>query len=254
MTLKPIDTTPGGAPTAHSSSGLVQPMFHTASATSDANGNITFTFDGVFTGQILIGSFSCPSAPYNAQFTAYNNSQEVYSWQSSNNPGPLRVSENQQITVSGTGLVPSTQYVMNWVGYSTVGGFAPQIVPASHTDVVLSTNQGGISGQSYVVLNSTQVTVLSAPPVGFAYRLHSILLQGFQSSGYAGASADGSIVALEVGGGNSYLTLVNFLTGQTAAYYQNMNGMLIRGEIQFYMTNGSFYGARIDIRYDLIQI
>ncbi|MDA8380967.1 MAG: hypothetical protein M0020_09110, partial [Actinomycetota bacterium] len=99
MTLNPIATPAADAPTAHSSSGLVQPMFHTASATSDANGNITFTFGGVFTGQILIGSFSCPSAPYTAQFTAYNNSQEVYSWQSSNNPGPLRVNENQQITV-----------------------------------------------------------------------------------------------------------------------------------------------------------
>ena len=174
MTLKPIDTPSVGTPTAHSSSGLVQPMFHTASATSDTNGNITFTFGGVFTGQILIGSFSCPSAPYTAQFTAYNNSQEVYSWQSSNNPGPLRVSENQQITVSGTGLVPSTQYVMNWVGYSTVGGFAPQIVPASHTDVVISTNQGGLQiARAYSPYN-TAVTLLPTPPTSYAYRIHAV--------------------------------------------------------------------------------
>ncbi len=175
MSLHPIATTARQHPTPSSSTGLVQPMFNTASATSDGEGNITFTFGAAFTGQILIGSFSCPSAPYTAQFTAYDNSQEVYSWQSSNNPGPLRVAENQQITVEGTGLVASTTYVMNWVGYSTVSGFAPQIVPESHSDVVLATNQGGLEQIGNFSLSgiSTQA-VLPTPPNGFAYRIHSI--------------------------------------------------------------------------------
>ena len=251
MTLKPIDTPSVGTPTAHSSSGLVQPMFHAASATSDASGNITFTFDSVFTGQILIGSFSCPSAPYAAQFTAFNNSQEVYSWQSSNNPGPLRASENQQITVSGTGLEPSTQYVMNWVGYSTVGGFAPQIVPESHSDVSITTNQGGFAS-SYTVLPFNVVTaILPAPASGFAYRIHSI-------NTYFGTSPttswDFTIYSLGqsfnsyllVGAGdstNGYNAISNFL----------LNGLLVNNAIEG-LQGGFANGLEIVIHYDVIQI
>ena len=250
MTMRPIQTPPpSGTPTAHSSSGLVQPMFNTASATSDTSGNITFTFGGVFTGQILIGSFSCPSAPYTAQFTAYNNSQEVYSWQSSNNPGPLRVSENQQVTVSGTGLVPSTLYVMNWVGYSTVGGFAPQIVPASHTDVVISTNQGGLQGIEAVVA-SGETTILNAAPVGYAYRLHSFSVQ---VSGVA-ASAAGYLLLIDFGTSPStkfYAT--SWTSGQILSTTTLINGLLCQGPIAVYFSGG-YPQVMVDLRYDLIQI
>ena len=251
MTLKPIDTPSVGTPTAHSSSGLVQPMFHTASATSDTNGNITFTFGGVFTGQILIGSFSCPSAPYTAQFTAYNNSQEVYSWQSSNNPGPLRVSENQQITVSGTGLVPSTQYVMNWVGYSTVGGFAPQIVPDNHTDVVISTNQGGLQGVEVDAAASTETTLLPNCSPGFAYRIHSFQ---FQSLG-TGATAAGYLVLIDFGTTPSSTKIFSYAwaSGQVLATTQLINGLLCQGSIAVYVSTG-FPQVQVDLRYDVIQI
>ena len=250
MTLKPIDTPSVGTPTAHSSSGLVQPMFHTASATSDTNGNITFTFGGVFTGQILIGSFSCPSAPYTAQFTAYNNSQEVYSWQSSNNPGPLRVSENQQITVSGTGLVRETLYVMNWVGYSTVGGFAPQIVPASHTDVTISTNQGGLFAVQAASSPSGGVQVLPAPPVGMIYRLH---LLGINSQGVASTSAGWFFVETTGSVQNTgYLYNGVFASGQAVSANASLNGVLADGPITFEVL-GSFT-IYLDLRYDLVQL
>ena len=246
MTLKPIDTPSVVTPTAHSSSGLVQPMFHTASATSDANGNITFTFGGVFTGQILIGSFSCPSAPYTAQFTAYNNSQEVYSWQSSNNPGPLRVAENQQITVVGTGLVANTTYVMNWVGYSTVSGFAPQVVPDSHTDVVISTNQGGLQIASITAPANQYNEILAAPPAGFAYRIHSITV------GPGLSTSSGEILVGSQGG--PYWFAYPVTANQYICSTSLMNGLLVDQPIWAFSVAQAGIDVSISINYDVIQI
>lgn len=221
-------------------------MFNTASATSDSKGTVTFTFAAVFTGQILIGSFSCPSAPYTAQFTAYNNTQEVYSWQSSNNPGPLRAGENQQITVSGTGLVPSTQYVMNWTGYSTVGGFAPQVVPEGHTDVVISTNQGGllVSFQGSLTGIATY-PLIPTPAPGFAYRLHSI-----NCINQTAAAFQFNLFELFDG----VLDLPFFTASVTANNGTTflMNGLLISSKIDSNVSDSP--GLGIIVNYDLIQI
>ena len=243
--MRPIATTVTTHPTAHSSSGLVQPMFNTASATSDANGNITFTFGGVFTGQILIGSFSCPSAPYTAQFTAYNNQQEIYSWQSSNNPGPVRVAENQRITVSGTGLVPSTNYVMNWVGYSTVSGFAPQVVPESHSDVVLATNQGGLQFTFQGSLSGIATEAfLPTPAAGFAYRVHSVTCINQTTTAF-----QFNLLALESG----VLDIPFFSATVPATSSQTflLNGVLIATKIDV-SSMGSSLG--VSMNYDVIQI
>ena len=220
-------------------------MFNTASATSDTKGNITFVFGGAFTGQILIGSFSCPSAPYTAQFTAYNNLQEIYSWQSSNNPGPVRVAENQQITVSGTGLVASTTYVMNWVGYSTVSGFAPQIVPESHSDVVLATNQGGLEMAVQGSLSGISTSsLLPTPASGYAYRIHSV-----NCINQTAAAFQFNLLAL-------YLNVLDvpFFTASvppTSGVTFLMNGLLIPTKIDASTLTS---GLGIIINYDLIQI
>ena len=245
MTPRPIETSPTTHPTAHSSSGLVQPMFNTVSETSDSRGNITFTFQGVFTGQILIGSFSCPSAPYTAQFTAYNNLQEIYSWQSSNNPGPVRVAENQQITVNGTGLVANTNYVMNWVGYSTVSGFAPQVVPESHNDVVIATNQGGLQVATNSSLSGiTTQLLLPAPPAGFAYRLHSLNCMNQTTAAFLFS------LALVYEG---LLTLPFFTAAVPASGGQTflLNGLLVATEIQNTTVST---GLGVVLNYDVIQI
>ncbi len=251
--MRPIATPVTTNPTAHSSSGLVQPMFNTASATSDAKGNITFTFGGVFTGQILIGSFSCPSAPYTAQFTAYNNQQEIYSWQSSNNPGPVRVAENQQITVSGTGLVPSTNYVMNWVGYSTVSGFAPQVVPESHSDVVIATNQGGLQ----TTRNNNAITdsaILPAPPSGFAYRLHSLsYLPGSPTAATAAGLME--IFYTDSAGVQGIIFASIWLSGQIVGGTILLDGLLVDGAPSAaFSSSPGFSVIIVSLNYDVIQI
>jgi len=250
MSLRPITgPSPQSAPTATSSSGLVQPLFDTQIATSDSTGAISFKYPAVFSGQILIGSFSCPAAPYTAQFTAYNNQQEVYSWQSSNNPGPLRVAENQAIEIKGTGLVPNTQYVMNWVGYSTTSGHAPQIVPHSHSDVVIATNQGGLKSASISAAGSVQI--LPAPPAGFAYRIHSISLTNFFGTP---ASVQDIVFIYEtsVPPSRFFMTIIP----ATLPFAQTFlfNGLLVSNSIVGNdITTGSVSWSYY-VRYDLIQI
>jgi hypothetical protein len=249
MPLRPIAPPDSGNATAYSSSGIVQPFTYPSIVTSDASGNATFSWPTIPLGQIWIGSFSCPSAPYTAQFTAYNNQNEQFSWQSSNNPGSLRAVTNMTIEVEATGLVPKTLYTMNWVGYATTSGHAPQVVPESHTDVVIATNQGGLQG-SFVKITGF-ANVLPGPQTGFAYRIHSVTTL---NSGFA-ATADGSVELTDTGTTPSSTVFFAkaWETGQQVEDTNYFNGLLCSGEI-----NGSIGPGMaqvyVHIRYDIIQI
>lgn len=253
MPLRPIAPPESDNATAYSSSGIVQPFTYPSIVTSDASGNATFSWSTIPLGQIWIGSFSCPSAPYTAQFTAYNNQNEQFSWQSSNNPGSLRAVTNMTIEVKATGLVPDTLYTMNWVGYATTSGHAPQVVPESHTDVVIATNQGGLQSINVQCPPNTNTKVLPAPAAGFAYRIHCVTF--LNNGNVATANGVAELLAVVAGSAPNYLFFAKGIkTGDQVEETVLLNGLLVPAQIDGSMGGAFSNSVNVAINYDVIQI
>jgi hypothetical protein len=133
---------------------------------------------------------------------------------------------------------------MFFVGYVSTETEVPPVFPNAYADTVIATNQGGL--QQVGATASPSQEILNAPPVGFAYRIHSITTittTGAANSAilYTGSTGFAIFAAT--------WTATSFRSGSTFL----MNGLLVADSI---IAESLQSGLSVDvyINYDLIEI
>lgn len=144
-------------------------------AQADANGNATFAFDRPPPNLWWTGTLNCAGAPSGSVFSANVDATPWGQWGGNTVYGPVQVQGTQQLKVTVTGLVPSAQYALAWIGSSDQAGTVQPIAPdANATALTAQTTTQGIvdligSGTVALVAN----TPLLIPASGSLTALHS---------------------------------------------------------------------------------
>ena len=227
-----------------SPNAVTQPVARPVTVTANQlTGYATFTWESIPVSQTWVGTLSCPAAPYFAAMTVFNFADQIGFFRASNAFGPFYLPAGGQLSVTATGLLPGTQYTMFFIGYVSTETEVPPVFPNAYADTVIATNQGGLQ-QQYAGASPLQ-EILDAPPVGFAYRIHSITT----------FSAGAANTAILYTGGTGFTIFAatwaatSFQTGSTFL----MNGLLVADSI---VAESVQSGLSVDcyILYDLIAI
>jgi hypothetical protein len=158
-------------------------------ATSDAMGNISFTFPTVPVNQAWTGSFAIPTAPASAAFVLNLETGEHGGWGGPTPWGPLRLSPSEVATVTGGGLQPNTGYTAVLLGDQQPSGVLANVpYPAPQTGNpptippadVLSTQQ------TLTVTGTAQTLTIASVPSAYETILVSVAPStGSSSATYA---------------------------------------------------------------------
>jgi len=136
-------------------------------ATSDAHGNISFTFLTVPVNQAWTGSFAIPTAPASAAFVLNLETGEHGGWGGPTPWGPLRLSPSEVATITGGGLQPTTSYTAVLIGDQQPSGVLANVpYPAPQTGQSPAIPPADVlSTQQTVTVTSTAAvfTVASVP-------------------------------------------------------------------------------------------
>jgi hypothetical protein len=127
---------------------MITPVYVTAGANSDANGNITFTFPAVPTDVWLV-TLSVPNG-LTGSFTAVSAGVTYGQWQGVNGTGPLWIPGPGSITITGSNLTPSSPFTAVAQGSSgTMADIPPQAPTPTASSVQATRTQQFI--QSVIV-------------------------------------------------------------------------------------------------------
>src|ERR1700722_5538478 len=173
--------------------------------TSDANGDITFTFPATAVNSSWTGTISIPSAPISAQFMATIETNDHLSWQNTSPGGPLTVNGSEQLVVTGTGMAPNTQYTAVMLGSIDAAGMQSSPLP-----VVTSVLVAGIPGEE-------AVGVVQDNDVLIANRSVTVLPIGNPALATVVAGSDYQTVEVIVGGGQG-VPIAVVIQDQTQGY------------------------------------
>ena len=142
----------------------------TASATSDASGNATFTFAAAPQGFVLSGTASIPGSPIIAVVNAYANGVLLGQWFGGNPWGPIEVLPGEVMSLQATGLTKSTNYTAVWIIQQQPLGLAPGASPAALLSSQLVAIQSFVEdlgtivpGDSINLPNFTEAIVVQVP-------------------------------------------------------------------------------------------
>lgn len=86
--------------------------------TANKFGVATFTLDAPAIGTTWTGTLSCPGAPTSAAFVASVALQQWCQWAGEATAGPVQLFANQQLVVTGSGLIPNASYDLVMIGTS----------------------------------------------------------------------------------------------------------------------------------------
>ena len=151
----------------------VQAVNYTPSALSNASGNATFTFQQTPLSQTATFTLNIPNAPDTTITTALINGNPVSSWQGSNTYGPLQLGNGQQLSLSCTGLSPTTNYQATAIGHVFTVEQPPITWPAAYADSVTI-------GSQQILLENGNFDFLSPGPTSKSFTIPaSILYRSF---------------------------------------------------------------------------
>ena len=102
-----------------------------AQATSDANGNATFTFPMAPQGFVVTGTVSIPGAPILTLVSAFLSGTMIGGWTGSNPWGPIEANPTQTLQLKATSLSPSTAYNAVWMAGTYPVSQAPGNFPGA---------------------------------------------------------------------------------------------------------------------------
>lgn len=150
MTLPIVGSTPGA-----------QSSNQSIAATSDANGNITFVGPSGIQGATITCVATVPNAPAAALFVAMLGGQSglgvaLQTWLGGSTAGRFQVGVGQTIVVTGSGLLPSTQYTCTFAAIIDVGD-VQVIIPEPNSSItgsapsVVTFKYFGGNGQTFTV-------------------------------------------------------------------------------------------------------
>jgi hypothetical protein len=158
---------------------MITPVYVTAGANSDANGNITFTFPAVPTDVWLV-TLSVPDG-LTGSFTAVSAGVTYGQWQGVNGTGPLWIPGPGSITITGSNLTPSSPFMAVAQGSAgTMADIPPQAptptassVQATRTQQFIQTVTAGSLGTANTIVqlspNWRSLYVGPAGPLGSTY-------------------------------------------------------------------------------------
>jgi len=140
-------------------SGAVQPIAALPSQIAASDGTITFTFPHVALGQVWTGTINVASAPDSANFIAGTGATTFGQFKGSNSWGPLQLGGGDQLVVTGTGLVPGTNYQCSFQGAAVTGADPGIIYPSAYADTVTTSTEQIYLGEV------TQTVPASSSPI-----------------------------------------------------------------------------------------
>jgi len=225
-----------------SPNAVTQPIARPVTVTANRlTGYATFTWESIPVSQTWVGTLSCPAAPYFAAMTVFNFADQIGFFRASNAFGPFYLPAGGQLSVTASGLTSGTQYTMFFVGYVSTEMEVPPVFPNAYADTVIATNQGGLQGVTLIAAPTS--ASLPAPPVGFAYRIHSITTLS------AGAANTAILYTTSFTIFAATWAATSFQTGSTFL----MNGLLVADSITAESVQS---GLSVDcyISYDVIAI
>jgi hypothetical protein len=111
-------------------------------ATANASGGWSGVFDPVPLGRGWWGMVSVPTAPDTASFTVYLNNHPVGTIKGSNPAGPLAALSGERVSLIGTGLTPSTQYIGKFLGVIKDSNEVAELVAPSVPQIVAAIQSG----------------------------------------------------------------------------------------------------------------
>lgn len=100
-------------------------------ATSDATGAISFTMTTAPPGLVLTGSISIPQAPSGAFFHCTAADDDWGTWAGPALHNPVQSNAQIPLAVTGTGLLPNTNYVCVFAGTQQSSGMEPAVWPTT---------------------------------------------------------------------------------------------------------------------------
>ena len=208
----------------------VQAVNYTPSTLSDASGNATFTFQQTPLSQTATFTLNIPGAPDTTITTALINGNPVSSWQGSNTYGPLQLGNGQQLSLSCTGLSPTTNYQATAIGHVFTVEQPPITWPAAYADSVTIGSQQILleAGNFDFVLASGPTTQTFIIPASILYRSFTVYQWVTNAAGFTSAY-DLAVV-----------------TGNQSSYSAVPTNLPYVGPVQY----GNFYPAK---RFPLIN-
>lgn len=114
-------------------SPAAQQLNQDTSAVATGNGTATFTFPSPPTSSWWSGSLFCAAAPVGAIFTAAIGATPWGEWAGNSVYGPVQCTDNQQLTVTATGLVPGSSYILSWRGSSDDSRTVQPLFPSANS-------------------------------------------------------------------------------------------------------------------------
>ena len=200
-------------------SGAVQPIAALPSQIASSTGTITFTFPHVALGQVWTGTINVASAPDSANFIAGTGATTFGQFKGSNSWGPLQLGGGDQLVVTGTGLVPGTNYQCSFQGAAVTGADPGIIYPSAYADTVTTSTEQIFLGQfSQVVAGASTLNYSFTIPIAASYRDVYIWLINTQ---YPGNVVNYKNITVQ---GNNSKVLYNYYTpyygvSSTSIYY-----------------------------------
>jgi len=118
--------------------GANQPLNYSPAVTTDKNGNATFNFPAVPTGQIWTGTVTVINAPDSANMTisSVGVQNTIGQFIGGNNWGPVQLGTGDQLIITATGLLPNTVYTCNFQGTAITGGDPGITYPEAYAHTV----------------------------------------------------------------------------------------------------------------------
>ena len=145
--------------------GLVQSLSKTVSVTSDAAGAAAFKFEQVPPGQTWTGTLNLPGAPDTANLNALQAGTSVGNFIGSNSWGPLQIVGPDQLVVSATGLIPNTNYIMQFIGSAVTDATPLVTYPQAYADAVSVSTEGILlAGPISLAISTFSQYIITAQP------------------------------------------------------------------------------------------
>jgi len=131
-------------------------------ATADGNGNITLTLPSVPSGRCWTGNLCVTGANNSALFTlaigAGAQGVPVLTWVGLNSVQNVQAYGGEQLTITGTSLIPGLMVTLNFVGFDQDQGQATPVIP--------TTGPVSLQTQVFPPVSSAELGGLLAPATG----------------------------------------------------------------------------------------
>lgn len=152
-----------------------------ADGTSNSSGAITITFPQVAVNTIASGVVSVPAAPSGAVWQVLVNGENLGTMIGSTPFGTLQIDNTDQLQLTGTGVLPSTQYSAQFIGaidYGTV----PSAIPTPQATAVLSSSPPDVLYSSTVNLPASGSVSISGITMPAPYQSIMVVLENSGTS------------------------------------------------------------------------